>query len=134
MVIETHKEEKIRREILRILCAIMIQFPLNISSYKNTIRIHPFSLSFDIPETENEARLCIDGTGEEIIFRLDVSRKGTKKVFSHYLEGCLCAEIILFCFGHINRKVIYKAVDSLSKKVDNYWREMKNIQEDKLNA
>ena len=122
IVIETKKEEKIQNEIDKCLKAIGNKLPEKIRPDDNHIR--PFFVSFDIPGTKNEAFLHIGGMDdEEVTLRLDVMRKGTQRVHSHYLKSYPNSEVELYLIKRLNREEIYESVIYLSKKADEYWDE-----------
>ncbi len=120
LIIETHKEEKIRNEINKSFKALGDMLPEKIWYGKHLIR--PYYVSFEIPGTKNEALLHIDGMKEsEVIFRLDVLRKGTQRAYSHYLKSCPHSDVLCYIFKSNDRDDIYNSIVSLSEKVDEYW-------------
>lgn len=120
VIIETHKEEKIRAEINKGFKALGDMLPEKMCYDKHLIR--PYYVSFDIPGTKNEAILHIDGMNDsEVIFRLDVLRKGTQQVYSHYLKSCPHSRVISYVFVTNDRDDVYNSVIGLSRKVDEYW-------------
>ncbi len=122
IVIETHKEDKIRRDLAINLYIIGTKLPINMYPEKNYIR--PYSVSFDIPETKNEAFIHIEGLADEkILLHLDVVRKGTRKMFSHYLKGIPESAFPICFFGNYYLNKIYNWLIFLSKKTDEYWKE-----------
>ena len=122
IVIETHKKENIRRDIAINLYLIGTKLPINMYPEKNYIS--PYFVSFDIPETKNEAFIHIEGMADgKILLHLDVVRKGTQKVFSHYLKGIPESELPICLFGNYYLNKIFNSVIFLSKKTDDYWKE-----------
>ena len=134
VVLETHKEEKTRREIEKSIKFIGNRLP-SIMLYDKPL-IRPCTVSFDIPETQNEAFLHMDGMdNKEITFRLDVARKGTQKIYSRYLKSYPHSEIAFRFARRFDCEEIYDSVVFLSKKADEYWNgSSKIIQEDKTDA
>ena len=116
------KEEKIRKNIDGCIRILLEKLPE--IKWRNRHYIRPYFVAFDIPETENEAFLRMDGMGdEEVKFRVDVVKKGTSRAYSHYLQGCSHNEVENYLCNVIEREEIYNSVIHLSEKVDEYWDE-----------
>lgn len=116
LVIKTNKEEKLKDEIDNSIKFLKDRLPEKRWSNRHYIR--PYFVSFDIPGTKNEAFLLIDGMrDEEVTFRVDVVKKGTQRVYSHYLKSCPHSRIEYYFYNMIDREEIYNSIIQLSKKI-----------------